>query len=174
MNSFDYLLFQWLNSFAGTSVIVDALIIFGGTYLIFVIAASALAIVWRAKPQERALRALHILASLVLGAALVFSVRFLYQQPRPFTILNVPNQLLYHSAGNALPSGHVTAAFAVATTVFLWNRKWGAVLYTAAFLVGVARIIGGVHWPTDIIAGALIGSWSALMAHAILLRKECQ
>lgn len=168
MGSFDYSLFQLLNSFAGVSIIFDALVIFGGIYLIFVIAAAALVIIWRAKSQERVLRVAYVLASVLLGEVLVFAIRVLYSQPRPFEILNVPNQLLYHSAGNAFPSGHATAAFAIATAVFLWNRKWGAALYAAAFLVGIARIIGGIHWPTDIFAGALIGSWSALMAYVIL------
>ena len=172
MSSFDYLLFQWLNGFAGASAIFDAIIIFSGMYLIFIIAAAVLAIIWRAKSQERLSRVFYVLASIILGEALVGGVRFIYQQPRPFEIFNLPNQLLYHSMGNAFPSGHATAAFALATAAFLWNRKWGAILYGAAFLVGTSRVIGGIHWPTDIIAGAIIGSWSALMAYAILWRKE--
>ncbi|HEY4497989.1 MAG TPA: phosphatase PAP2 family protein [Candidatus Paceibacterota bacterium] len=172
MSSFDYLLFQWLNGFAGASAIFDAIIIFSGMYLIFIIAAAVLAIIWRAKSQERLSRVFYVLASIILGEALVWGARFLYQQPRPFELLDVSKQLLYHTAGNALPSGHATAAFALATAVFLWSRKWGLVLYAAALLVGISRIIGGIHWPTDIIAGAIIGSWSALMAYAILWRKE--
>ena len=87
-------------------------------------------------------------------------------------MFDLANQLLYHSAGNAFPSGHATVAFAIATAVFLWNRTWGSVLYAAALVVGISRIIGGVHWPTDILAGALVGAWSAGMIYAILWRKR--
>lgn len=166
MNYIDSLLFRRLNDFAGFHAASDALIIFGGTYLIFLLIGGALAIIWRVKREERFVRSAYLLASVLLGEVLVFAIRILYSQPRPFEIFNVPNQLLYHSAGNAFPSGHATAAFAIATAVFLWNRKWGAALYAAAFLVGIARIIGGIHWPTDILAGAVVGIGGALVIHA--------
>src|SRR3989344_9315051 len=123
MNSLDYPLFQRLNSFSGTSVVFDALIIFGGKYLIFVLVGGALMIVWRIRRDEHFLRVAHVLVSILLGEALAYGARLIYNRPRPFEMLDLQNQLLYHSAGGALPSGHVTAAFAIATVVFLWDRK---------------------------------------------------
>ena len=172
MNPFDYSFFQRLNGFAGASAIADAIIIFCATYLIFFLVGGTLVMVWRTRHYERVLRVLHILGSMALGEALVFGSHFLYNRPRPFDMFDLPNQLLYHSAGNAFPSGHATVAFAIATAVFLWNRTWGSVLYAAALVVGISRIIGGVHWPTDILAGALVGAWSAWMIYAILWRKR--
>lgn len=57
----------------------------------------------------------------------------------------------------SFPSGHAVFFFALAMVIWNFDRKLGKWFFLAASLMGVARVMAGVHWPGDIIAGAVIG-----------------
>jgi membrane-associated phospholipid phosphatase len=62
------------------------------------------------------------------------------------------------SASDSFPSGHVSSSFAIATVVTnYYGKKWGIPLYAFAGLVAVSRIEKGLHWPSDVVAGAALG-----------------
>lgn len=100
--------------------------------------------------------AVALLASAALG--------HLWYHPRPFadhpdaTLLLVP-----HQADNSFPSDHAAAAFALASAVIAFHRRLGAAFLAGAALVGIDRILVGVHYPVDVAAGALVGAASAAL-----------
>jgi len=57
----------------------------------------------------------------------------------------------------SFPSGHTSSSFAFATAVFANNKKWGIGAYVLAALIGFSRIYLGVHYCTDVLAGAVLG-----------------
>lgn len=69
----------------------------------------------------------------------------------------------------SFPSGHTTAAFTMATNLSLSFKKWYVVLpaYTYASAVGLTRMYSGVHYTSDVLAGALLGTGSSLLTHWI-------
>lgn len=77
-----------------------------------------------------------------------------------------PDERIFH---NSFPSGHTTTAFALAMWVFLLTHRtryrwWGYSALVLAGLVGLSRIYRGVHYPSDVLAGALLGVlWGALI-----------
>lgn len=67
-----------------------------------------------------------------------------------------------HVADAGFPSDHATASFAIATAILLRNRRWGAVAIVLATVLAVTRVAIGVHYPTDVLAGAALGAAAAL------------
>ena len=63
----------------------------------------------------------------------------------------------------SFPSDHATAAFAIAVAVFCFHRRIGAVFLVAAAAIAVSRVLLGMHYPTDVLAGALTGTTAALV-----------
>lgn len=64
----------------------------------------------------------------------------------------------------SFPSGHTASAFAGATAILIHSRRWGCVAIVYAILVGISRMYLCVHWPTDVVAGALVGIAVAVLA----------
>ena len=83
----------------------------------------------------------------------------------------------YHTGSLSFPSGHTAQAFATATSVSLAYPKWYVIVpsYTLAGSIGYSRLHLGVHYPSDVIAGAIIGSGCAWITHRVnkkLLAKK--
>lgn len=88
---------------------------------------------------------------------------------RPFSVEDF--QLLIPPPDSwSFPSGHTASAFAGATAVLIHSRRWGCVAMAYAFLVGLSRMYLCVHWPTDVLAGAVIGIFVAVVAVWVLSR----
>ncbi len=109
-----------------------------------------------------------VVLSVVLSSGLIKEiVRFFYNRPRPFEVLPI-TPLFSHDPGAALPSGHATFYFALAIAIFSMNWRWGVYFLAAAFFISISRVIAGVHWPLDILAGTAAGFLGFFVAKYLL------
>lgn len=69
----------------------------------------------------------------------------------------------------SFPSGHTTASFTIATTLALNISGIGILVYILASIIGLSRIYLAVHYPTDVLAGIIVGIGSSLIVHQYLL-----
>lgn len=106
-----------------------------------------------------------VAAGLSAGVALLLAnvVSTLVDRPRPFVAHHEAVHLFAkHAADPGFPSDHTTAAFAIAVALLLRQRAWGVVVLVLAALLAVARVAMGVHYPTDVLGGAALGSLVAI------------
>jgi membrane-associated phospholipid phosphatase len=117
------------------------------------------------------------LASTAVGGLFTASLKFAFSRPRPKK--TYPNDIVqYTKAGSySFPSGHTSQAFATATSISLLYPKWYIIApaYLWASGVGYSRMYLGVHYPSDVLAGALLGSASAIGTHYLFkyIKKKC-
>ncbi|MDP2655490.1 MAG: phosphatase PAP2 family protein [bacterium] len=157
--SLDTQLFYLLNNLAGQSQLFDDVIVFLASYLAYVLIIVFLALVFFSHYQRREkLQILFITGISVIVARFGIAelIRLFYHRPRPFSVLDNVQQLLTSNEWS-FPSGHATFFFALSTAVYLYNKKWGIGFFTATILMTISRVIAGIHYPSDIIGGAVIG-----------------
>lgn len=166
--SFDLQLLQWINNLAGLNVFLDGLMrLLVNDYFLTTAMSLILVIFWfegqdrdrRERNQRAVLRAIIVLfvANIVLKLC-----NLVYFRPRPFVDHEV-NLLFYRPTDSSFPSNPATVGFSIAAAIWLYNRRLGALLLVLATLFGLSRIYCGVHYPSDIIAGALLGALSAYL-----------
>lgn len=114
-----------------------------------------------------------ILLLLCLGAnALVCNVLLkpLVARMRPYDFMGY-EILVTRLTDFSFPSGHTSASFAAATAIYAMKKRWGWATFLFAALMGFSRLYLGVHYPSDVFAGALLG-W-AMATIVILAYKRC-
>jgi undecaprenyl-diphosphatase len=79
--------------------------------------------------------------------------------------------LARHAADPSFPSDHATAAFAIAVSLLLRQRAWGAVVLVLSVVLAAGRVAMGIHYPTDVIGGAALGSVVAIALWWLPLRR---
>lgn len=165
----DKALFQALNGLAGRWPLLDGLArLVVNDYL----APSALAmlLVWmwvrgetpRRRHADTAAVLNAVVAQFVANVTLKV-VNLAYFRPRPFDADPSVNLLFYRPWDSSFPSNPATFAFAVATAIYLGDRRLGRWALAITALWTLARVFCGVHYPSDILAGAALGSLAAYL-----------
>jgi undecaprenyl-diphosphatase len=162
----DWSLLHSLNDFmAGHDGVEDLLLFYveasealfvATLFLVFLFARGPGRVVWR-----RATLAAVLSAGLALAVGKLISEAV--DRARPF--VEDPHGVhLFapHAADPGFPSDHATAAFAIAVAILLRRRGWGIVALVAATVLSIGRVALGVHFPSDVLAGAALGAAAAL------------
>lgn len=112
--------------------------------------------------------AAYMTGGFLLSTALTHTGKRLIKTTRPCD--KYPQIAKYSSGGGySFPSGHTSAAFNTATSLCLRYPKWYVIAPACiwASSVGYARVYQGVHYPSDVLAGAFVGAGSAYIGHKV-------
>ena len=157
----DEKVFHWINGLAGRVSFFDRIIEWVvSDYMIPVALALVLVGLWFAGSDMLTRQRYQIglfvaLTSMALSSLAVYIINWQYFRPRPFVDHDV-TLLFYQPTDSSFPANSMAATFGIAAAVWGVNRRIGTVLLIAATLYGFARVYAGVHYPLDIVAGALI------------------
>lgn len=149
----DHQIFLAINGLAGKSAVLDKIGAFiGGDYFLYLVVLIVV-LLWlnhRLRPK--------VYLALVSGAAgyLIADVlKHLILRPRPFQVLQVHQLIVDNERGNSFPSGHATVYFAIAFA--FWGTDYFWPFFTVAVVGSLGRVFVGVHYPLDVLAGAVVG-----------------
>lgn len=168
--SIDSTLFTWINGFAGRVTFIDELAKgLANDYFTIISCCLVLLALWfgARDPNARHRDQIAVFcASISLGIsqAIVGISNLVYVRTRPFEVLPV-HLLFYQPTDSSFPSNSASILFAMAFGVFMMNKKAGSVLLTFAAAHGLARVFVGVHYPSDVLAGAVIGAIVAMLVY---------
>ncbi len=148
--------FYLFNSLAGQSPFVDSVIVFLGNTLPFILIAFF--ILYFVFIRKNLMRFTMISCIVLCSAAVTEILKWIvFRQPRPFMALSDVTQLINIESFGSFPSQHATIFAALATGIYIYDRRMGAVFIICAVIVGLARIAAGIHYPFDILTGFFVG-----------------
>ena len=109
--------------------------------------------------------AVYVGTSVAGTFVLTYGMKYLFDRERPYE--RYPHRVHPFSTESSpsFPSGHTATAFALATSLSIKYPKWYVIAPSAVWAcsVGVSRMNEGVHYPTDVLAGAAIGAGCAVL-----------
>lgn len=164
-------LFLAINGSATSPHWLTALALFATNHLPQLM-AGGIAGVFVAGDRQVKLRVLHVLIAMAMAWLLARLTQHFIPVDRPF-VLGLGKQLLPHAASPSFPSSHASVAFGFATAVALTAGRayWALLALAAAVLVAWSRVYLGLHFPSDVLAGALVGATSAWLTFHIVFRR---
>jgi undecaprenyl-diphosphatase len=112
---------------------------------------------WKGSLRVRLAIILALVCVALLDPATHYWLKPLFGRSRPCHVLDDLRMLIGCGGKYGFPSNHAVNSFAAATMLTIFIRKYFAVYATIAFLIGCSRIYLGRHYPSDVVAGAIVG-----------------
>ncbi len=163
----------WIQQFLRVEVlnpVVKGFTTLGNVGLIWIVLS--LLLLWKPSTRKAGITSL---CAMILGLLVTnLCLKHLFMRPRPYEVMELLVPLVTSSDPNSFPSGHTCAAFAagIAWAKTMPKRWMRIVAVVQAVLMGFSRLYVGVHYPSDVIAGALIGSVCGIVAYYLIQRWE--
>jgi undecaprenyl-diphosphatase len=170
MMQLDYQLFQLINGLAVSLSFLNPLMRFlaeDAQYLFYV----GVFVYWFVRTESNRRMIVEALTAACIGLAVSGLIGDLFYRDRPF-VTHAVFQLIKHPANASFPSDHAIGAFVIATTIWLFRRKDGMFWLILAACIAFSRVWTGVHYPSDVLAGALIGAAAAAGVHLLFAKSQ--
>jgi undecaprenyl-diphosphatase len=150
---------------------LDFVGVFFAEYLLYIIGIAFVVILFIKKTR---LMAISIAVTTFLARIVIAEpLKRIVHLARPYISLDNVKKLISENGDHlSFPSGHATIVFAIAVAIYFFNKKWGIIAFVIAILVGISRIFVGVHWPIDILGGAVIGIFSGMIVNKFIIKKK--
>jgi membrane-associated phospholipid phosphatase len=120
------------------------------------------------KDKKLTNQGLEIGVAFVATVAETYALKYAVNRDRPY-VTHTDLHPLSSENSRSFPSGHTSSAFSIATSLSLNYPKWYVIVpaYAWASATGYSRMYLGVHYPTDVLTGAVLGAGSAWLTHVV-------
>lgn len=140
-------------------------------YTVYILAFSIL-IYWFSKKNNNRIMVISSCVSFVIAETIGKILGKFHSNLQPFAVLSDVNKLIERSIDNSFPSDHTILFFSFCISFGLFRKNHGFLWVVLAFFVGLSRIWVGVHYPFDVIVGAIIAIISALSSYLIVPKLD--
>lgn len=143
-------------------------IIFSAKYLYF-FEIAIVSTYFLFQPRDKQ-KSIILLSAIFLPLAYIVAqaIAVFYFDPRPYVVGHF-TPLISHIPDNGFPSDHVLLTGAVASILFVYNKKVGTLAWIITTVVGISRVYAGIHHLTDIVGSAVIAIASMWVARKYIL-----
>lgn len=131
-------------------------ITFLASFLIWIMFAG-LVFLWFIDGKIKKEQAFHALIATLIAWGISNMIKNLFPAVRPFETLGLVPLTFTQPINGSFPSEHTASAWAMATTLWLHDKKMGTLFIIAATGVGLGRVMSRVHYPIDVVVGVVIG-----------------
>ncbi|MBU1033098.1 phosphatase PAP2 family protein [Patescibacteria group bacterium] len=175
---FELQLISSIQQVATSSPLLIALVDFLARWLVLAFAVLAVFLVVSNRKKYRH-AVLEAAWAGILALVLRIGLSNIIQRPRPFMMPQdvdlTFSRLIPFPVGSSFPSGHTAVVFAIAAAFAYANPRLGIAAFIVAFLVAFGRLAAGVHYPTDILGGIVVGLvsfWFVRFMHHQLRKRD--
>lgn len=136
------------------------------TYSVFLLYPLLLLWIWGNAAEE-----LYAAIVVPLDSFILLSVaRYFINRKRPYEVYDIPSAIHKHTYGKSFPSRHVFSAFVIAMTFICKgpNPMVGVALLFVGGILGVLRVVLGVHFTSDVLVGAMVGILAGIVGYIII------
>ncbi|CAM4218626.1 bacitracin ABC transporter permease [Bacillus manliponensis] len=158
--------FRFINDFGKQYSFLNPVMIFIAEYTIYVLAFTIF-VYWCTRSNKNRMMIIHALLAFILAELIGKVVGRFYSNYQPFAVLNDVNKLIDHEIDNSFPSDHTILFFSISFFFLLVRKRVGLIWFVLAICVAISRVFVGVHYPFDVLVGAVIGIGSAIFVFKI-------
>jgi undecaprenyl-diphosphatase len=173
IRAYDFALYRFFYKDTSTNLCLEYFYYFFTRYGILIPFLAFIYLIWTKKINALICSGF----ALFLAGAVDLIIYIIWKRPRPYishaSLASDIETAKFSVDSASFPSSHTYIAFAIATSIFLYgHKKLGAALFLVAICVAIGRIGTGLHYPSDVIGGALLGIASGIIAYLVVHRAE--
>lgn len=160
-------LFRMFNDLGKEVMFLNPIMIFFAKYMKYFLLFGII-MYWFTRKRENRIMIISSIFAFVVAEVFGAIAGAIHSNNQPFAELSNVNQLIGHAIDNSFPSDHAIEFFSICITFLLFKKNLRYVWLAIAILVSFSRIWVGVHYPADILVGAILGIIGAALCYWII------
>ncbi|MBJ8106024.1 MULTISPECIES: undecaprenyl-diphosphatase [Bacillus cereus group] len=156
--------FRAINDLGKQYSSLNSTMVFLAEYMVYFLGLIIIAY-WFTQSRKNKMMIIQAMVAFITAEIIGKLAGKLHLNYQPFTVLPNVNKLVDHAVDNSFPSDHTILFFSICFSFWLVRKKARWLWLVLAFCVAISRIWVGVHYPFDVLTGALIGIISALFSY---------